>query len=120
MTPTMSFSRSHRDTWTTKGTWRTHGELSADTINARRAPDGMMMVDEQGLILLVNRQIEALFGYAWQDLVGQPLEVLLPDSLRRAHRSRFRAEAADSGHGARGCDCWADGPMAPSSRWGSV
>ena len=35
------------------------------------APDGMMMVDEQGQILLVNAQIEALFGYGRDELVGR-------------------------------------------------
>jgi PAS domain S-box-containing protein len=59
------------------------------------APDGMMMTDEQGQILLVNRQVEVLFGYRRQDLVGQPVEVLLPARFRRAHRAhrtRFRGE----------------------------
>ena len=59
------------------------------------APDGMMMADEQGRILLVNRQVEVLFGYRREDLVGQPVEVLLPERLRQAHgahRTRFRAE----------------------------
>ncbi len=59
------------------------------------APDGMMMVDEVGEILLVNRRVEELFGYQRQDLVGQPIEVLLPEGLRQVHRThwvRFRAE----------------------------
>jgi two-component system sensor histidine kinase DevS len=59
------------------------------------APDAMVMVDEQGRIVLVNRQVEVLFGYERGDLVGQPVEVLLPESLRprhRAHRTRFRSE----------------------------
>ena len=59
------------------------------------APDGMMMADEQGRILLVNRQVEVLFGYGREELLGQPVEVLLPERLRQAHgahRTRFRAE----------------------------
>jgi two-component system sensor histidine kinase DevS len=59
------------------------------------APDGMLLIDEQGVILLVNRQVEELFGYKRQDLMGQAVDVLLPESLRqahRAHRTRFGAE----------------------------
>jgi PAS domain S-box-containing protein len=59
------------------------------------APDGMMMVDEQGHILLVNRQVEELFGYGRDELVGEPVEKLLPEALRQAHqahRTGFRAE----------------------------
>ncbi len=67
------------------------------------APDGMVMVDEQGLIVLVNRQLEKLFGYGRVDLVGQPVEVLLPEALRqghRAHRTRFGAEPRTRAMGA--------------------
>jgi PAS domain S-box-containing protein len=59
------------------------------------APDGTVMVDEQGQILFVNRQLEELFGYGRDDLVGHPVEVLLPEGLRQSHRAdriRFRAE----------------------------
>jgi len=59
------------------------------------APDGIVMVDDQGRIVLVNRQTELLFDYGRSDLVGQPVEVLLPESLRRVHgghRARYRAE----------------------------
>lgn len=59
------------------------------------APDGIVMVDEQGGIVLVNRQTELLFGYDRSELLGRPVEVLLPESLRRvhgAHRTRYRAE----------------------------
>jgi two-component system, NarL family, sensor histidine kinase DevS len=67
------------------------------------APDGMMMVDEQGQILLVNRQVEELFGYGRHELVGQAVEMLLPEALRRAHqghRTRFRVEPRTRAMGA--------------------
>ena len=67
------------------------------------APDGLVMADEQGLVLLVNRKVEELFGYDRAELVGQPVEMLIPDGLRaahRAHRTRFRAEARARAMGA--------------------
>src|SRR3974390_2074923 len=59
------------------------------------APDGMVVVDDRGEILLVNRQVEELFGYGREELVGTPVEVLIPDEARpahRAHRTRYRAD----------------------------
>jgi PAS domain S-box-containing protein len=67
------------------------------------APDGLMMVDDSGQIVLVNRQVEELFGYRRDDLVGQPVEVLLPEGLRlahQAHRALFRAEPRTRAMGA--------------------
>jgi two-component system sensor histidine kinase DevS len=58
-------------------------------------PDAVIMADEAGQILLVNRQTEALFGYDRSDLLGRSVEELLPERLRhvhRAHRTRYRAE----------------------------
>jgi PAS domain S-box-containing protein len=49
------------------------------------APDPIIIVDEQGLIRIVNRQTEVAFGYARAELFGQPVEVLLPDRFRAAH-----------------------------------
>lgn len=59
------------------------------------APDGIVMIDESGQILLVNRQVELLFGYDRTELLGRPVEDLLPEQLRqvhRAHRTRYGAE----------------------------
>jgi PAS domain S-box-containing protein len=59
------------------------------------APDGMVVVGDQGEVLLVNRQVEELFGYTRDELVGEPIEVLIPDDARlahRAHRTRYRAD----------------------------
>jgi len=67
------------------------------------APDAIVMVDEQGQILLVNRQMEQLFGYGRAELIGQDVELLLPEALRqshRAHRTRFRAEPRTRSMGA--------------------
>lgn len=59
------------------------------------APDAMVCVDAQGTITLVNAQTERLFGYQRGELVGQPVEVLIPESARDAHpahRERYMAE----------------------------
>ena len=49
------------------------------------SPSGMLMVDESGTILLVNRQIEQLFGYERAELIGQPVEMLVPQRVRSHH-----------------------------------
>jgi PAS domain S-box-containing protein len=56
------------------------------------APSGMLLVDQQGLIRLVNARLEQQLGYARTELIGQPVEMLLPDRYRTAHpdlRDRF-------------------------------
>ena len=50
------------------------------------APDAMLVVDGAGRILLVNALTERQFGYRREKLLGQPIEVLLPERLRAAHR----------------------------------
>jgi protein-histidine pros-kinase len=58
------------------------------------APDAMVIVGADGRIALVNRQAEQLFGYDRDDLLGQPVEVLVPHRFRRGHgdhRARFAA-----------------------------
>jgi len=55
-------------------------------------PDGILIVDDEGLIRDVNSQTQVLFGYEREELLGQPVEQLLPSTLRaahREHRSRF-------------------------------
>ena len=49
------------------------------------APDAIVTVDKAGRIVLVNRQTEVLFGYPREELLGKPVEVLLPDRLREGH-----------------------------------
>jgi PAS domain S-box-containing protein len=54
------------------------------------APTGMLMVDQEGKIVLVNAQVEKLFGYAREALIGQPVEILVPSETRGRHPD-FRA-----------------------------
>ncbi|WP_411887186.1 PAS domain S-box protein [Hydrocarboniphaga effusa] len=48
-------------------------------------PDGIVMVNPTGRIVLANKQAESLFGYQPGELRGQPIEVLLPQRYRGAH-----------------------------------
>jgi PAS domain S-box-containing protein len=67
------------------------------------APDAMVIVGKEGRILLVNAQTEQLFGYMREDLIGKPVEALVPTRFRRHHPkhrvdyfSRPRLRAIDS------------------------
>src|SRR6266516_1520794 len=56
------------------------------------APDAMVIVNKDGRIMLVNAQTERLFGYGREELIGQWVEVLVPDRFRKqhpAHRTSF-------------------------------
>jgi len=66
------------------------------------APDAMVVVDEDGRIVLVNGQTERLFGYARAELVGEPIELLVPGRFRArhiGHRSGFLRDPKVRGMG---------------------
>lgn len=54
-------------------------------ITIEAAPSGMIMVDQDGKIVLVNTQVERLFGYAREELLGQSIEMLVPANVREKH-----------------------------------
>jgi PAS domain S-box-containing protein len=66
------------------------------------APDAMVCVDRYGRIALVNAQTERLFGYQRDELVGQPVEILLPEMARKAHRAHRDQYVANPGPRAMG------------------
>jgi PAS domain S-box-containing protein len=49
------------------------------------APDATVCVDSGGRIVLVNAQAEELFGYPREELAGQPVEILVPDTAKAGH-----------------------------------
>lgn len=59
------------------------------------APDALIVVGHDGCILLVNGRAETLFGYARDELVGEPIERLIPERYHARHpehRARYFAE----------------------------
>jgi two-component system cell cycle sensor histidine kinase/response regulator CckA len=59
------------------------------------APDAILLVDAQGKIALANRRCEELFGYVPEELLGRPVEVLVPERFRGDHgvyRASYLAE----------------------------
>ena len=76
-------------------------EVSWSLLNA--APDGVVVASETGEIVFVSDQAATLLGYEPADLIGQSVDVLLPEALRsvhRAHRTRYRAEPTPRAMGA--------------------
>jgi PAS domain S-box-containing protein len=58
-------------------------------------PDAVVIINCDGIIVVVNQQTEDLFGYGRGELIGQPVEKLVPRRLRRSHvalRDRFLAD----------------------------
>lgn len=85
-------------------------ELSRQEVRFRQmvesAPQGMIMVDERFLIIMVNSKAEQLFGYERAELIGRPPELLMPEALRDSHihaRTDFSTAlmARDMGTGGR-------------------
>jgi PAS domain S-box-containing protein len=70
---------------------QTNPSLDADAADIKfrglleSAPDGVVIVDASGVIQIVNRQTEVLFGYPREELVGSRIEVLVPPHMRTRH-----------------------------------
>ena len=59
------------------------------------APDAVVIVNREGEIVLVNRQAEMMFGYARSDLLGRPLEFLVPERFHVDHIRHRQEYLAD-------------------------
>jgi PAS domain S-box-containing protein len=55
------------------------------------APDGILVADSKGQILMVNQELERLFGYSRDELLGKPVETLVPRGLRTGHKGYRQA-----------------------------
>ena len=60
-----------------------HEQMLAELVEG--APDAMLVVAPDGAVIFVNRQAEALFGYPRTELIGQRIELLVPEVLHRRH-----------------------------------
>ncbi len=72
------------------------------------APDAMVLVNRHGEIQLVNAETERLFGYTREELIGRPVEMLIPERYRARHpdhRRGFFAEPRARPMGA-GLELW--------------
>ncbi len=68
-------------------------------------PDGILIVDREGRTLMANARVEEMFGYTPGELVGRPVESLIPPALAEAHvhhRERFLADPRARTMGFRG------------------
>lgn len=59
------------------------------------APDAVVVSGSDGRIVLVNSEVEALFGYGRDELIGQPVEILQPQRYREQHAQHRHSYAAD-------------------------
>jgi len=59
------------------------------------APDAMVLVNQAGLILMVNAQTERLFGFRREELLEQPVEMLVPERFRARHPGHRQGYFAD-------------------------
>jgi PAS domain S-box-containing protein len=66
------------------------------------APNAMIMVDQEGRITLVNAAAEAVFGYSRDQLIGAPIEMLVPERLRVDHSRDRKEYVSDPGVRAMG------------------
>ena len=74
------------------------GELAGDQrfrLIVEAAPNAIVMIDLDGKIVMVNAQAERAFGYAQAELVGQPVEMLVPERFRGRHPELRKTFFAD-------------------------
>lgn len=85
-----SYSQTHKDTssgdeatdWQKELIERAEGKFRS---LLESAPDAIVIVDKDGQIYLINSQTERLFGYDRHEILGKPVEILVPSRLRQKH-----------------------------------
>ena len=60
------------------------------------APDAIIIVNSDGVIVLINKMTEAIFGYDRTELLGKEIEILLPEQFRHGHLQHRRAFFSDA------------------------
>ncbi|MGD8926551.1 MAG: PAS domain S-box protein [Thioalkalispiraceae bacterium] len=60
------------------------------------APDAIIIVNSDGCIILVNQMAEKMFGYERSELMGKPVEILLPEQFRDGHQRHRQAYFSDA------------------------
>jgi PAS domain S-box-containing protein len=60
------------------------------------APNAMIMVNAEGRIMLVNTQAETVFGYTREELIGHPIDMLVPERFRSHHMGYRHAYFGDA------------------------
>ena len=53
--------------------------------------DATVITDGDGVIIFVNREAENLFGYDANEMLGEPVEILMPESIRKHHKTHVNA-----------------------------
>jgi len=80
------------------GDWR-RPELADQARHLAEAiPDGLLLTDRRGRIIFVNARLLAMTGHAEEDLLGRPVEVLVPEHQRRSHVQHRRTYAEQPAH----------------------
>jgi protein-histidine pros-kinase len=73
---------------------RTVAETLLATSILEAIPDAVAVVNQQGVMIQINSQMEAMFGYTREELIGQKIEILVPERSRPQHdhhREQFHA-----------------------------